>query len=191
MNRWLVGLLLPLALTGCSTNQLAQVAVSTLAQAVLGGPGAPITFGGSPAPSILPGGSLAAADQPPTGPYAQLIQQAHDRINQERAKLSVKPLILDARLSEVANQAAAANRDTPGDHVDAEGMRLAAAGIDASTLANHLTRVQGASGTLAVENLLASPAHHDGLISSAFGHVGYGIYVDGTGGYWWVMDEVR
>ncbi|MDB5101167.1 MAG: hypothetical protein JWM80_5588 [Cyanobacteria bacterium RYN_339] len=190
MTRWLAGLLLPLALGGCTTDQLAQAAIGTLTQAFLGGPGSPIVIGGAP------GGGLATADQAPTGPYAALIQQAHARVNEARLAAGVKPLVLDATISQVAALSAEARGNhTPvtyaGSPVDQEGKLLAQVGVDASTLANLQTQVLDASGASAVDNLLAEPGHREGIVNAAFGHVGYGVYRDAGGHYWWVMDEVR
>jgi uncharacterized protein YkwD len=138
---------------------------------------------------LLPTGTLAA------GPTEEELHAAESlvltRINEERADVDLAPIRLDGRIRAVAR---ARSADMVArhyfDHVDPDGL-LPWADISWSW-AGEIIALNGRSPASdsargAVDQWMASPGHHDQIVSTRFNYAGVGVAMDGGTSYWTVV----
>lgn len=144
--------------------------------------------------ALLPGTVVAAI--PTTDALHEAERLVLTRINEERAKRDLRPIRMDARIQAVARARSAdmvARRYYA--HVDPDGLEpwdhLAAADIGWSrageiiALNGRTPITEAARG--AVQQWMASPGHHDQIVSTSFNYAGVGAAVDGSISYWTVV----
>lgn len=197
MRKFAGGLMLIALLAGCSPETLAQVALNTAVQAVtqaaVQGAIDTVKQGASPAPAIPGLPTVTTGDQAPTGDFAAEIQAAHTQANKERAAQGLPALVLQSNISEVARQYSVymatndhfAHEDLQGNGPD---QRLTAAGIGWHAMGENILYNYEGTGLAAIQQWMNSPGHKANILSTSFGHVGYGVYKDASGKFWWTQD---
>jgi uncharacterized protein YkwD len=203
MHQMIAGLIALGMLTGCSVQSIAQVALDTAVQvatqkaasAAVDAAIDAVKKGASPAPTAAPTATPGppTTAQLPTGEFAAEITAAHGQANKERAAQNLPPLTLVPAISEVARQYAVymATHDH-FDHSDLDGhgpdFRLTQGGVAWSAMGENILYNYDGTGLKAIDQWMHSPGHRANILSSSFGKVGYGVYKDGSGKYWWCQD---
>ena len=111
-------------------------------------------------------------------------RNAVELLNQDRKKKGLKPLNIDARLTQTARaHAADMVRKDYFDHVNLEGQTP----FDRMT-ANHIAYraageniATGADVAGLEKSWMNSPKHRDNILNASYTHVGVGLCADGTG----------
>ncbi|MDB5101166.1 MAG: polymerase ECF-subfamily sigma factor [Cyanobacteria bacterium RYN_339] len=203
---------------GCSVESLAQVALNTAVQVATqqatqaaiqtaieaakkqGSPAPgttpvpPTTTTGLPIPlPSIPGLPSVFGDQAPTGDFAAEVAAAHAQANKERAAQGLPALTLVASISEVARKYSvymATNGHFAHEDLDGKGPsdRLTAAGIGWSASGENILYNYEGTGLAAITQWMNSPGHRDNILRPSFAKVGYGVYKDPSGKYWWTQD---
>ncbi len=142
----------------------------------------------------LPG--VASAASPTEAQLQDAATLVLTRINEERADRDLRPIRMDGRIRAVAE---ARSRDMvsrhyfahedpdglePWDHLDAAGISWSWAG-EIIAMNGRSPISDAARG--AVEQWMASPGHHDLIVSTTSNYAGVGVAMDGGLSYWTVV----